>query len=494
MHVAIIGGGITGLATAYYLQERMRQANYPLSYSLIEGAPTLGGKIITDVHDGFVIEGGPDSFITQKPAALRLCRELGLEERLLGTNDAQRKVYVLDGGRLRPLPDGVMLVVPTQFTPFVLSPLISLPGKLRMGLDLLVPPRRQNGDESLADFIRRRLGQEALDKIAEPLMAGIHVADPERLSLQATFPRFIQLEQEHGSLIRGMLARKARAAQRQTGTGRSQSLFMTLRGGLHELIEALVDRLQGDLRPGVRVVGLERASDGLTATPTGYRIRLESGEMLLADTVVLATPAGVAANLVEPMHPALAAELRVMRYVSTATVSLGFRRAEFAHPLDGFGFVVSGREKSRHPTGHPLMACTWTSTKFDGRASKEHVLLRGFIGGPGYEYLVDLPDEALTGLVLNELDRVMGVRARPVVTGIYRWPQANPQYDVGHLARVGMIEAMANADLPGLYLTGSAYRGVGLPDCIEQGRSTAEAVVARVEEAFNQQRLGYLPA
>jgi len=201
IRVAIIGGGIAGLATAYYLQEKACQAGLALSYSLIESSPSFGGKIVTDEQDGFVIEGGPDSFITQKPAALRLCRELGLEDRLLGTNDARRKVYVLDRGRLRPLPDGVMLVVPTRFTPFALSPLISLPGKARMGLDLFIPPRREEGDESLADFIRRRLGQEALDKIAEPLMAGIHVADPERLSLQATFPRFIRLEQKYGSLI-----------------------------------------------------------------------------------------------------------------------------------------------------------------------------------------------------------------------------------------------------------------------------------------------------
>jgi oxygen-dependent protoporphyrinogen oxidase len=475
--VAIVGGGIAGLATAYYLQEKARQNGLPLSYSLIESAPSFGGKIVTDVHHDFVVEGGPDSFITQKPAALRLCRELGLEDRLMGTNDSRRKVYVLDGGRLRSLPDGVMLIVPTRFTPFALSPLISLPGKLRMGLDLLIPPRRENGDESLANFIRRRLGQEALDKIAEPLMAGIHVADPERLSLQATFPRFIQLEQKHGSLIKGMLVQKAhRARQAGNGTGPKTSLFMTLRGGLRELVEALVARLEGDLQIGSRVVGLSPASKGAR-----YQLHLDDDRTLLADTVVLATPSYAAADLVEPVHPALATELRAIRYVSTATISLGFRRAEFEHPLDGFGFVVSAREKSR------LMACTWTSTKFNQRAPDQHVLLRAFVGGPRNPHLVDLPDEALIQLVREELRQVMGVNAPPVIARVYRWPNANPQYDVGHLERVDQIEATA-ADLPGLYFTGSAYRGVGIPDCIQQGQHTAETVIDDVSEPALSQR------
>jgi len=471
--IAIIGGGIAGLATAYYLQEGARRAGLPLTYTLIERTPTFGGKISTDVRHGFVIEGGPDSFITQKPAALRLCRELGLEDRLVGTNDHRRKTYVLDGGRLCPLPDGVMLVVPTRLAPFALSPLISLRGKVRMGLDLLIPPRRENGDESLADFIRRRLGQEALDKIAGPLMAGIHVADPERLSLQATFPRFIALEQKYGSLIRGMLAQKARRrAQGSNGAGQPLPLFMTLRGGLRELVEALVARLEGELLTGTRVVGLKWDSEARSGEGAPYHLRLADGGTLRADAVVLATPTYVAADLLEPLHPTLATELRAIRYLSTATVSLGFRRAEFEHPLDGFGFVVSAREQS------PLLACTWTSTKFNGRAPDEHVLVRGFVGGPRHEEAVGLPDEALIELVRDELRRVMGVHARPVVARIYRWPQANPQYDVGHLERVNRIEALA-ADLPGLYLTGSAYRGVGLPDCIAQGQATAEALITQ---------------
>jgi protoporphyrinogen/coproporphyrinogen III oxidase len=469
-HIAVVGGGIAGLATAYYLQQKARATGQSASYTLIESGPHFGGKIFTDVRDGFVIEGGPDSFITQKPAATRLCRELGLGDRLIGTNDDRRKVYVLDGGRLRPLPDGVMLVIPTKFAPFALSPLISLPGKMRMGLDLFIPPRQTNGDESLADFIRRRLGQEALDKIAEPLMAGIHVADPERLSIQSTFPRFVEMERRYGSLIKGMLTQKARARQAGNG-GHKLPLFMTLRGGLRDMVETLVGRLEGQLLSGVRVVKLERSPDA--SESERYRLYLEDGRALLADAVVLATPAYAAADLVEPMQPELATKLRAIRYVSTATVSLGFRRGEFEHALNGFGFVVSAREDSR------LMACTWTSTKFSGRAPDEHVLVRGFVGGPHQEDLASLSDETLIRLVQEELCRTLGASARPVVARVFHWPQANPQYDVGHLDRVAEIEALAAAGLPGLYLTGSAYRGVGIPDCIEQGQATAAAVANR---------------
>jgi len=465
-HVVIIGGGIAGLSTAYYLQQQAPGRG--LSYTLLEGASAWGGKIQTRVEAGFVIEGGPDSFITQKPAALRLCRELGLEDQLQGTNDAQRKVYVLHAGRLRSLPDGVMLVIPTKFTPFVFSPLISLPGKLRMGMDLFIPRRNGDGDESLADFIRRRLGREALDKIAEPLMSGIHVSDAERQSIRGTFPRFVELERKYGSLIKGMLAQKALARQHP---GPRLPVFMTLRGGLGQLVQALVARLSGELRLNAQVVRLERLPASTSQTRAGYRLYLADGQSLLADAVVLATPAFTAAELVESFRPELAGRLRAIRHVSTATLSLAFARAGFEHPLDGFGFVVPRREPCQ------LMACTWTSTKFEGRAPQDYVLIRAFVGGPHRQELVDLDDATLIALVRDELRRVMGIRKPPAMTWLYRWPQANPQYDVGHLERVDEIERLA-ASLPGLYLTGSAYRGVGIPDCIEQGKAVAEKIVS----------------
>ena len=468
-HVAIIGGGITGLATAHYLQ---KYAPPYVTYSVLEGDARWGGKIVTENIAGFTIEGGPDSFLTQKPAALNLCRELGLEDRLLGTNEAQRKVYVLLKGRLRPLPDGVMLVIPTRFTPFVTSSLISLPGKLRMALDLVIPRRRQDGDESLASFIRRRLGQEALDKIAEPLMAGIHVSDAERQSLAATFPRFMELERVHRSLIKGMLVQKRQMARR---AGPSLPLFMTLRDGMGELVSALCAELRGDMRLKSPVARLELADgNGLTGWPGRggrYLVRLQDGQTVRADAIVLTVPAYIAAALVAPLHTMLAHRLRSIRYVSTATLSLGYRRSEVDHPLDGFGFVVPRRERTH------LMACTWTSTKFLYRAPADRVLLRVFLGGPHREDTVALDDEHLLNLVREELRCIMGINAEPVLARLHRWQNANPQYDVGHLERVAEIEKLAE-ELPGLYLTGSAFRGVGIPDCIAQGENVAKAVLS----------------
>jgi oxygen-dependent protoporphyrinogen oxidase len=469
-HVAIVGGGIAGLATAYYTRKYAVEAGLDARFTLIEREPALGGKIATVQRDGFIIEGGPDSFLTQKPWALQLARELGLSDQLLGTNDERRTVYVLLDDKLVELPDGVMLVVPTKIWPFVSSPLISWPGKLRMGLDLVVPPRRDASDESLAAFIRRRLGQEALDKIAEPLMAGIHVADPERLSLQATFPRFIAMEQEHGSLIRGMLAsrrRRSRQARPASNGRQPTTAFMSLHAGLTDLVAALADNLQqhGSLRVGE----LATAIDYAPHKRTPYTVVTASGPSLAADAVVLATPAFVSANLVDSYNPALAAGLRRIRYVSTATVSLAFRAAGFDHPLDGFGFVIPEAE------GRRIAACTWTSTKFDHRTPDGYVLVRAFVGGPGAEQLVELNDTAMVEMVLAELADIMGVRAAPVLAEIFRWPKGNPQYDVGHLDRVDELE---RACQPGLFLTGSAYRGVGIPDCTRSGKRTAEAVVA----------------
>ena len=463
----IIGGGIAGLATAYYLQKYAAENNRNITYTLIEKSPKFGGKIVTNTDGGFVIEGGPDSFISQKPWAYKLALELGLKERLIGTNDARRKTYVVHRGKLRPLPDGVMLIVPTRFMPFALSPLISPLGKLRMGLDLFIPPKKDDADESLSDFITRRLGREALDKIAEPLMAGIYVADPMRLSLKSTFPRFIAMEKKYGSLIKGMLAQmKARAQAAKNGnTAPKLPLFMTLRGGLTELVDTIVDNLTGELISGVRVDALTRADDGR------YTVELSNGQTRSADTVVIAAPAPAAASLVEPHSAALAAQLRQIRYLSTATVSLAFNRAEINHPLDGFGFVVPKSENCQ------LMACTWVSTKFDHRAPDDQVLLRVFVGGYKREELVDLPDAELLALVRAELRRLMGITAAPTRAEIYHWHKSNAQYDVGHLERVDEIERIAAAALPGVHFTGSAFRGVGIPDCIRQGEETARRIV-----------------
>jgi oxygen-dependent protoporphyrinogen oxidase len=460
MSVVIVGGGIAGLATAY----RLRQGDPSLPITLVERDPQLGGKIVTAEQDGFVIEGGPDSFLAQqKPWGLALARELGLSERLLFTNDERRNVYLLRRKRLRKMPDGLMLIVPTRFLPFALSSLISLPGKLRMALDLFIPPRRDEADESLGDFIRRRLGQEALDVLAEPMMAGIHVAEAERLSLQATFPRFSAIERKYGSLIRGMLA--ARKARAQAPPGET-SLFVTLQGGLRELVAALEEALDGvEILAGRGVTALERA-DG------GYSVHLDDGDQRQADAVVLAIPAYATADLLAPLSAPLADGLRAIRYVSTATVSLGFRREDVPHPLDGFGFVVPASEPC------DILACTWTSTKFDYRAPDDAVLLRAFVGGPRGETQVAQDDAAIIRTVQAEFRRILGIEAQPTVARVFRWRDANPQYDVGHLERVSALEALCP---PGLFLTGSAYRGVGIPDCVRQGSETAAKVCAYLD-------------
>ncbi|MGF1506025.1 MAG: protoporphyrinogen oxidase [Anaerolineae bacterium] len=452
--VAIVGGGITGLAAAWELQKA------GVDYTLFEKGDRWGGKILTDrLADGFVVEAGPDSFITQKPWALQLAQEMGLEDRLLDTNDDRRKVFVLNRGRPIPLPDGVMLIVPTKLMPFVLTPLFSLPAKMRMGFDLILPAKRDGEDETVADFITRRLGAEALDKLAEPLMSGIYNAEAARQSVLATFPRFRQIEEKHGSLILGMLA--ARRNRPKKANPDKRAMFVSMRGGTQELVEELVERLTGDLR----------LNAGVSALEPGYRLRLDDGSAFDADVVILTAPAFAAAQLVRPVAPAAARDLEAIRYVSTGTMSLAFRREEFSHPLNGFGLVIPRSENRR------INAVTWTSTKFDHRAPDDHVLLRVFFGGSRRPEMMEASDDDLTRIVDEELADVMGIRAEPVFRRIYRWHRSNPQYDVNHLDRMDRIET----DLPeGLLLAGSAYRGIGIPDCVRQGREAARQAVEQV--------------
>ncbi len=471
-HVVIIGGGIAGLATAYVLQERARAAGIPLACTLIEAKERLGGVILTERIDGFVIEAGPDSLLTQKPWGVELCRTLGISDHLIGTNDRQRKIYILWRGRLYPLPEGLMLIVPTHLHPLLRSRLLSWPGKIRMGLEYFLPPQASEADESLEAFVRRRLGQEALEKIAEPLLAGIYAGSSNSMSLLATFPRLRELEAKHGGLIRGMLAQRRAMRRSLCAEGpNAPTMFVAPRDGMAEIVEALsarLDRITVLRGAAVQCVmphgsGMERAQ--------GYAVHLGPERTLQADAVVLATPAHATARLVEGFHRGLAEALRAIPYVSSATVSLAYRRADVAHPLDGFGFLVGRRE------GRRVMAATWTSTKFPHRAPADHVLIRSFVGGAGHEHLVCLDDAALIRVVCEELGAILGMSTAPLLARVYRWERVNPQYLVGHLDRVDAMEKML-ASYPGLFLTGSAYRGVGVPDCIYQASQTAERVLA----------------
>jgi len=475
--VVVVGGGITGLATAYYLQKRADQDNLPLSCTLVESAANLGGKVVTLRRDGFVIEGGPDALLTQKPWGLELCRELGLADRLVGTRPGQ-PFYLLMRGRLVPFPPGVVLTVPTKLWPILRTPAMTWPGKLRMGLDLILPPRRDDADESLADFVRRRLGREALETFAEPLLAGVHVADPERLSLRATFPRLAEVERRHGSLIRGFRASAAgprpATTPSQNGAGatsvRARTPFVALRGGMQELVDALATRLgPATIVRGRKVVSLDGPGSG--ASPplpsASYRVHLDDGATLEAGIVVLATPSYVAADLVEPFNPDLASGLRQIRYVSTATISLGFRRDDVAHPLNGTGFLIPRREKRR------ITAGTWTSSKFEDRAPEGHVLLRAFVGGARDEAIVERDDAELVAIARSELGDILGIDAEPILAEVFRWRRGMPQYDVGHRERVAALERRLGH---GLFLAGSTYGGVGLPDCIHGAQQTAETI------------------
>ncbi len=465
MHVAIIGGGIAGLAAAYYLREGASNSGLSIECTLIESDSRLGGKISTYRKDGFVVEAGPDSFLTQKPWGVELCRRLGIEDRLIGTNEASRKVYILWKGKLRELPDGVLLIVPTRLAPFALSTLISPLGKLRMGLDLVIPPRRERSDESVADFVRRRLGSEALDKIAEPLMGGIHTSDPERQSLQASFPRFVDLERKHGSLMKGMIA--GRRAHRPSN-GKALPAFMTLRGGLEEMVSAVAGHL-GETRVilGRSVVRMDREGTG------SYHLSLDDGGQLRAGAVVLATPARVSSQLVASFDSELSDRLSSIRYVSTATVSFGYRKETVSDPLRGFGFVIPGKE------GRRITGCTWTSTKFDDRAPAGSALIRCFLGSATNEKPALLQEGEMVGIAREELRSIMGLDSEPVLTHVHRWRDSHPQYDVGHLDLLADIDRMC-ASHPGLYLAGSSYRGVGIPDCIHSGQLAAEAILKQV--------------
>jgi oxygen-dependent protoporphyrinogen oxidase len=464
--VVVVGGGVTGLAAAHRLVELSRDGERPLAVTLVEARPRVGGTIHTVASDGFVVEEGPDSFISEKPWALALAERIGLGPRLCRTDDRHRRTYVLQGGRLHPLPEGFLLLAPARVWPFVGSSLFSWRGKLRMALDLVLPRRPADGDESLARFVTRRLGREALERVAAPLVAGIYTADPERLSLAATMPRFLALERDYRSVILGL--RKSAGARETAGaSGARWSLFVTLRGGMGELVDGLAARLPpGTVRLGCPVTAVTREPG-----PTAWSVRLADGSPLGADAVILAGEAVRMAPLVRDADPALSRLLGAIGYASSATVTLGYPREAIAHPLDGFGFVVPRGE------GRTALACTFSSVKYPGRAPADRALLRVFLGGAGREALLAHDDATLVGLAEADLRPLLGIRGAPLLSRVARHPASMPQYEVGHLERVAAIEARLAA-LPGLAVAGAAYRGVGIADCVRSGESSAAAVLA----------------
>ena len=460
----VVGGGIAGLSAAHRATELAREHGIPLDLTLIEARDRLGGSIASERVDGFLVEAGPDSFLSEKPWALALCRRLGVEDRLVRTDDRFRKVFVWHRGRLHPLPDGFQLLAPTAMLPFATSSLFSFTGKLRMALDLVLP-RGVADDESLGAFVRRRLGAEALERVAQPLVAGIYTADPDDLSLTATMPRFLELERTERSIILG-LRRALRRAPLPGTSGARWSLFVTFGAGMEELVTTLAARLPaGAVALAQRVSALERVG-------SRWRVATSEGGRFDADRVILATEAHATARLTRYLDPALATLVEEIPYASAATVSLGYRRADVPHALDGFGFVVPRSE------GKALLAGTFSSVKYPGRAPDGHVLIRGFLGGMLNAGVLAEDDDALVARARGELREALGIAAEPVLARLHRWPASMPQYRVGHLARVETIERALGA-LPGLSLAGAAYRGVGIADCVRSGEAAAEDALLR---------------
>ena len=456
--VVVIGCGISGLAAAH----RLKELDPSLNLTLIEASARVGGTLLTDQRDGFLLERGPDSFITEKPEAVALAKRLGLESRLIETNPNHRRSFIVRKGRLRPVPEGFQLLAPSRIWPFLTTDIFSLAGKIRMAGDLVLPRRATNGssDESLSSFVRRRLGREALERMAQPMVGGIYTADPETLSLRATLPRFLDFERDHRSLILAML-RKART---QSGTsGARYGLFLSFDRGMEVLVEALKQKLGTcEIKVNTRVVAVERDS--------GWKLRTDDEETINADALCLAVPAYVAAQLLSGIDPSLSTQLNAIKYASTATINLAYRREAIQHPLDGFGFVVPFVEK------RSVLACTFSNVKFPGRAPEGHVLLRAFVGGALQPEMFALNESEMLARAQQDLSELLGITEKPLFAEVSKWQDSMPQYQVGHLDRVAAIENSVR-ELPGLTLAGNAYRGAGIPDCIRSGETAAEKII-----------------
>jgi oxygen-dependent protoporphyrinogen oxidase len=468
--VVIIGGGITGLAAAHRLVERSKDSGQRLDLTLLEANDQPGGVIQTEHRDGFLLERGPDSFISEKPEAVALAKSIGLESHLIETNSQYRRSFIVRKGRLRPVPQGFQLLAPARLWPFITTDIFSWAGKARMAMDLLLPKGNINGnaDETLASFVRRRLGREALTRMAQPMVGGIYTADPEKLSLRATMPRFLEMERDSRSVILAMWKSARRLAREETrGTsGARYGLFLSFDRGMQVLVDQLAAKLpQGSLKLRSRATRLL-----FDESQVRWTVELESGDFINADIVCLALPAYRTGALLRSADPTLASELEGIPYESTATLNLAYRRAEIPHRLDGFGFVVPFIEK------RSLIACTFSSVKFPGRAPEGNVLLRAFVGGALQAEMFALDEEEMALRVRSDLRDLLGIEAAPLFIEVAKWVKSMPQYHVGHLARVKRIQERV-MPLKNLVLAGNAYVGPGIPDCIRSGTIAAEKIL-----------------
>jgi len=447
--VVIVGGGVAGLATAYELH---RQS---VPFVLLESGSRVGGVILSEQIDGYTIDGGPDALLIQKPEGIKLCEELGLGDQLVPTK-LPRLAFIQRDGRLHALPAASVLGIPTEWGPFLRTGLFSWAGKARMGAELFVPARRDEEDESIGAFMTRRFGREATTYLAEPLLAGIHAGDVNRLSIRALFPRFPEEERRHGSLLRAFRRQPKRAAS-------SDGAFKSLPGGLSDLVRALVARLPPDS------IRLQTPVRRVRKDASGFRVETARQDALFASDVVIAAPAFAAASILSDIRPDLSTLCGEIPYASAATIALAFPRDAVRHPLNGSGFVVPRVEN----TG--IMAASWLSSKWPHRAPGDRVLMRAFVGGARDPDALQKTDAELVDVAMNALRPLLGISGAPLLTRVYRWERANAQHEVGHLDRLARIED-ALKHLPGIFLTGSGYRGVGIPDCVADGRATGRQV------------------
>ena len=456
-HAIVIGGGITGLTACYRLQREAATRDIPLDLTLLEASKCVGGVIETEHRDGFLIEHGPDAFISTKPAAKALCEELGIADQFIGTNPKVRRSFVIRNGTLHPVPEGFYMMAPGSFKPFLKTPLFSWRGKLRMALDLFIPRRERDTDEAVAHFVRRRLGTEAFTRMAQPMIGGIYTSDAENLSLQATFPRFLEMEKAHGSIIKALRAQKKQAAQTSRDTsGPRYSLFLSFKSGMQTLIDTLTQAVSESIRLDAKVEHIHQTSDNK------WQVSLANGETLNAELLCIALPAPQAAALIESVSSPLTTKLNAIPYASSATVNLAFRRADITHALDGMGFVVPATENLS------LIGCSFSSVKFEGRAPTDHVLLRAFVGEPTSKK----SETELIELCQADLTPLLGLKNAPQFTMVSKHSQAMAQYQVGHQDVVSSIEQFTS-ELRGLALAGNGYHGVGIPDCIRSGEEAA---------------------
>ncbi len=487
--IAVIGGGIAGLAAAHRLTELAPAARI----ALFEQSERLGGVLSTVHERGYQIEQSADNFITTVPYAVDLCRRLGLADELVGTNPKFRQTFVVHKGRLVKLPDGFLMMAPTRLWPLALTPILSPWGKARAALEYFIPPRAGHADESMAGFVRRRLGREAFERLVEPLVSAVYAADLERLSVEATLSRFRDMERQHGSLVRAMrreLAarrRQARSERRNATTptaknpaahtpdrqsGARYSMFVTLRGGLERIVDAIAARLpKNAVKLNSPVTRLERLERGGWMVFYGGQAGQKQFERF--DAVIIAAPSHVAADLLRPLDSRLAYDLSRIEHSGTAIVSLVYRRDQVGHPLDGMGAVVPAVEKS------PILACSFSSQKYTHRAPDDDVILRAFVGGARAPEMAEMPDEQLLPIVIAELSHMLKTSGEPKFTSVAHWPRTMPQYHVGHKELVARIESRAS-ELPGLALAGNAYHGVGIPDCIHGGETAAEGILEQL--------------